>query len=70
MARQKNNVVMQNTRGMFGGQVVFKKRAGKGYVAAPSMLMRTGNQHQTSCGHRKDLHAVLNILSGPIPFLN
>src|SRR5687768_2219179 len=35
MARQKNNVVMQNTRGMFGGQVVFKKRAGKGYVAAP-----------------------------------
>ena len=35
MARQKNNVVMQGTRGMFGGQVVFKSRAGKGYVAAP-----------------------------------
>src|SRR5687768_18594281 len=35
MARQKNNIVMRTTRGMFGKQVVFKKRAGKGYVAAP-----------------------------------
>ena len=35
MAKQKNNIVMRTTRGMFGKQVVFKRRAGKGYVAAP-----------------------------------
>lgn len=35
MARQKNNIVMRSTRGMFGKQVVFKRRAGKGYLAAP-----------------------------------
>jgi hypothetical protein len=35
MARQSNNFVMHNARGMFGGQVVFKKRAGTRYVAAP-----------------------------------
>ena len=34
MAKQKNNIIMRSTRGMIGGQVVFKKRAGKGYVAA------------------------------------
>jgi hypothetical protein len=35
MARQKNNIIMKSTRGMFGKQVVFKKRAGRVYVAAP-----------------------------------
>jgi hypothetical protein len=35
MAIQENNFVMHNARGMFGGQVVFKKRAGKRFVAAP-----------------------------------
>jgi len=35
MAKQKNNIVMHSTRGMFGGQVVFKRRAGKSFVAAP-----------------------------------
>ncbi len=35
MARQKNNIVMKGARGMFGGQVVFKKRGGRPYVAAP-----------------------------------
>jgi hypothetical protein len=35
MARQKNNIVMRSTRGMVGKQIVFKKRAGKPYVAAP-----------------------------------
>ena len=34
MARQKNNIIMRSTRGMVGGQIVFKKRAGKTYVAA------------------------------------
>lgn len=35
MPKQKNNIVMKSTRGMFGKQVVFKKRDGKFYVAAP-----------------------------------
>jgi hypothetical protein len=35
MARQKNNIVMRSTRGMVGKQIVFKRRAGKPYVAAP-----------------------------------
>lgn len=34
MARQKNNIIMRSTRGMVGGQIVFKSRAGKPYVAA------------------------------------
>ena len=34
MARQKNNIIMRSTRGMVGGQIVFKRRAGKGYVSA------------------------------------
>jgi hypothetical protein len=34
MARQKNNLIMRSTRGMVGGQIVFKRRAGLGYVAA------------------------------------
>jgi hypothetical protein len=36
MARQSNNFVMHNATGMFGGQVVFKKRDGTRYVAAPT----------------------------------
>lgn len=35
MPKQKNNIVMRSTRGMFGKQVVFKERAGETYVAAP-----------------------------------
>jgi hypothetical protein len=35
MARQKNNAVMHNTRGMFAKQVVFKERGGRVYVAGP-----------------------------------
>jgi hypothetical protein len=35
MAKQRNNMVMRSTRGMVGGQIVFKRRAGKGYVSAP-----------------------------------
>lgn len=34
MAKQKNNIIMRSTRGMVGGQIVFKRRAGKGYVSA------------------------------------
>lgn len=34
MAKQKNNIIMRSTRGMVGGQIVFKRRAGLGYVAA------------------------------------
>jgi hypothetical protein len=34
MAKQKNNLIMRSTRGMVGGQIVFKRRAGKSYVAA------------------------------------
>lgn len=34
MARQKNNIIMRSTRGMVGGQIVFKRRAGLGYVSA------------------------------------
>jgi hypothetical protein len=34
MARQKNNLIMRSTRGMVGGQIVFKRRAGVGYVSA------------------------------------
>ena len=35
MARQKKNIVMRNTRGMIGKQIVFKNRNGTRYVAAP-----------------------------------
>jgi hypothetical protein len=35
MAQQKDNHVMSGVRGMIGGQVVFKRRAGKTYVSAP-----------------------------------
>lgn len=35
MATQENNVVMRNASGMFGGQVVFRLRAGKTILAAP-----------------------------------
>lgn len=35
MPRQKNNIVMKTTTGMFGKQVVFKERAGESYVSAP-----------------------------------
>ena len=35
MARQKNNAVMHNARGMFAKQVVFKERAGRVYLAGP-----------------------------------
>ena len=34
MAKQKNNIIMRNTRGMVGGQIVFKRRGGSGYVSA------------------------------------
>lgn len=34
MAKQQNNLIMRSTRGMVGGQIVFKRRAGKGYVSA------------------------------------
>ena len=35
MAKQKNNIIMRNTRGMVGKQIVFKRRGGRSYVAAP-----------------------------------
>jgi len=35
MAKQRNNIIMRSTRGMFGKQIVFKRRAGRSYVAAP-----------------------------------
>jgi len=35
MAKQGNNIIMRNTRGMVGKQIVFKRRAGRSYVAAP-----------------------------------
>ncbi len=38
MAKQPNNIVMKSTQGIFGGQVVFKIRAGKPYVAAPPQV--------------------------------
>jgi hypothetical protein len=38
MATQENNVVMRNASGMFGGQVVFRQRAGKTVLAAPPTI--------------------------------
>lgn len=35
MPKQNNNIVMHSTRGMFGKQVVFKRRGGESYVSAP-----------------------------------
>src|SRR5688572_3423223 len=35
MAKQTHNMIMHNTQGMIGKQIVFKKRAGKRYVSAP-----------------------------------
>jgi hypothetical protein len=38
MPKQKNNIVMKTTSGMFGKQVVFKERAGESYVSAPPQV--------------------------------
>ncbi|MBO9572680.1 MAG: hypothetical protein J7497_10815 [Chitinophagaceae bacterium] len=38
MAKQENNIVMKNARGMFGDQVVFKLRAGETILAAPPIV--------------------------------
>lgn len=38
MAKQENNIVMKGTSGMFGGQVVFRQRAGKTVLAAPPTI--------------------------------
>jgi hypothetical protein len=35
MAQQTDNHLMSGVRGMIGGQIVFKQRAGKAYVSAP-----------------------------------
>jgi hypothetical protein len=40
MAKIKGNYVMHNVRGMFGKQVVFKRRLGTPYVAAPPNVDR------------------------------
>ena len=37
MGQANDNVMMRQNRGMVGEQVVFKRRAGKAYVAAPHM---------------------------------
>ena len=68
MAKQSNNVVMHNTRGMIGKQVVFKKRKGTRYVAAPPLINEnrkpTKNQlaHQDKFRRAKDYanEAILN----------
>jgi hypothetical protein len=38
MAKLDGNLVMLDTRGKFGGQIVFKRRAGKMYVSAPPQI--------------------------------
>jgi hypothetical protein len=38
MAKQENNIVMKNTSGMFGDQVVFRQRAGETILAAPPII--------------------------------
>ena len=45
MAKQGNNIIMRNTRGMVGKQIVFKRRAGRSYVAAPPEV--NGNRKAT-----------------------
>ena len=45
MAKQGNNLIMRNTRGMVGKQIVFKRRAGRSYVAAPPEV--NGNRKAT-----------------------
>ena len=35
MAKLSNNLIMRNVRGIVGGQVIFKRRAGRMYVSAP-----------------------------------
>ena len=45
MAKQGNNIIMRNTRGMVGKQIVFKTRAGRSYVAAPPEV--NGNRKAT-----------------------
>jgi hypothetical protein len=69
MARQRNNIIMRSTRGMVGKQIVFKRRAGKSYVAAPPEVnenrIATANQlaaqqrFKTSVAYAK--LAMLNI---------
>jgi hypothetical protein len=49
MAKQGNNIIMRNTRGMVGKQIVFKRRAGRSYVAAPPEVMVTGRLHKAAC---------------------
>ena len=45
MARQKKNIVMRNTRGMIGKQIVFKNRNGTRYVAG---TIQHGRKQETN----------------------
>lgn len=43
MAKQKDNIIMRHARGMIGRQIVFKRRAGIGYIAA-APVVKQGRQ--------------------------
>lgn len=49
MAKIKGNYVMQNVRGMFGKQVIFKERLGTPYVAAPPYV----NENRVATGEEQ-----------------
>ena len=40
MAKQTGNIIMRHARGMIGGQLVFKRRAGNGYIAAAPVVKK------------------------------
>ena len=53
MPKQRNNLIMQNTRGMIGKQVVFKKRKGTRYVAAPPRVNENRKPTKNQLSHQE-----------------
>jgi len=53
MAKQTNNLIMQNTRGMIGKQVVFKRRKGTRYVAAPPRVRKNRKPTKNQLAHQE-----------------
>jgi len=54
MARMKGNHVMKDVYGMFGKQIVFKKRLGTQYVAAPPNVDEDRVAHEEEAKNREN----------------
>lgn len=69
MAKQRNNMVMRSTQGMVGGQIVFKRRAGRGYVSAPPEVNEnrkpTNNQEAAQSKFKRSIQYAAIAVKSP-----